>query len=567
MLSIIPIDKCKSPVRLRSYDGTISSYPCGRCSHCLNSRQSRWRRKLEFELNTEGVFALFITLTYSNDHLPLIEYDDNKKLTKFTRTKFDRHGRFIRINETEKFSEVYPDFESYFLGSDWNYPHFTASRINGKCILDVSNRFAISYLPDVQDFVKRLRTNLFRSDDLQDEDVAFKYFICSEYGPQTFRPHYHGILFFRSEKVRKYAHDGLILKSWNKCSIDRHQSSQTCEYVNKNKGIASYVSKYITSTSDLPICFSARFSRPFYTFSKATPIGSEFISLYDAKDLLEAKDLLFHTKFHNKQQNSFEPIDYPYPDSLWNRIFPRFSFQSRLSPNLLFEVFKHLYFYSQQSLRRAEPFRSLSEEYIPEYPNYIDYIKKKYFINPRPRDYSGDPRDINFNSYASIFHSLCSECSFLDLFCFGIPQNRSASLKVIRNFCSGLFSTPFDYYSSFNNYHLVKYNTSFSQFVDYCSVYSQEELMSPSMILFLYRNLADNLPDSLDCFDPSDRDKYDRILQSGFDLTLDDFYCDGKLIEPYFDNFAWEQYSDHIDHSFRKHKTARLYNFNKYDDL
>ncbi len=567
MLSIIPIDKCQSPVRLRSYDGTYSLYPCGKCSHCLHNRQSRWRRKLNFELSTEGVYALFITLTYSNEHLPLLEYDDNKKFIKFTRTKFNRHGKFYRVDETEKFRKVYPEFESCYNGSDWNYPHFTASRVGDKCISDSRPLFAISYLPDIQDFVKRLRTNLRRSDELQTENVDFKYFICSEYGPKTYRPHYHGILFFRSEKVRKHAYDGLVLKSWNKCASDSNQASKTCEYITKNDGIASYVSKYITSPSDLPVCFSSRFTRSFYTFSKSNPIGSEFLPLLNAKELVEAGDVLFHTSFHDKQQNSFIPVDYPYSDSFWNRIFPRFSFQSRLSPDLFFEVFKHLYHYATKLPRTSDPFGPLPDLSGYDIPNYVQYVKEKYFINPKPRDYSGPLSDYDFSTYSSVLRSLLCEPNFLDLFAFGIPQNRSASIKIIRNFRTSLFGSFSDYYVSYIRFFYLKFKTQYEQFVEYASVYSQEEFMSPHMVLFLYPSLREDLCDEYDCLPPEKRDKYNRILQIGFDLTIEDFYVDGHLIEPYFDNFAWSQYSDFVKHKNLKHKSTRKYNFNKFEDL
>lgn len=44
---------------------------------------------------------------------------------------------------------------------------------------------------DMQDFHKRLRENLRR--DKVNYNSKFKYFMVSEYGSETFRPHYHGI--------------------------------------------------------------------------------------------------------------------------------------------------------------------------------------------------------------------------------------------------------------------------------------------------------------------------------------------------------------------------------------
>lgn len=45
---------------------------------------------------------------------------------------------------------------------------------------------------DIQLWIKRHRIKFER---YFNRDIEFKYFICSEYGPNTGRPHYHGILF------------------------------------------------------------------------------------------------------------------------------------------------------------------------------------------------------------------------------------------------------------------------------------------------------------------------------------------------------------------------------------
>lgn len=45
---------------------------------------------------------------------------------------------------------------------------------------------------DIQLWIKRHRIKFER---LFKRDIDFKYFICSEYGPNTGRPHYHGIIF------------------------------------------------------------------------------------------------------------------------------------------------------------------------------------------------------------------------------------------------------------------------------------------------------------------------------------------------------------------------------------
>lgn len=539
-------------------------YPCGHCTNCLHSRQSKWRRKLDFELNTSGVYALFITLTYSNDHLPLLEYDESNNFVKFTRTKFDSHGNYERIDETDKFRERFPDFESHFDGSTWHFPHFTAFRSRDHIIPDSSNNLAISYLPDIQDFIKRLRTNLSRCRDLQTEDTSFKYFICSEYGPESYRPHYHGILFFRSQRVCQHAHGEFIVKSWNKCKNDFNQTAKTSKFITKNDGVSSYVSKYVTCDTSLPSCFTAPFTRPFYTFSKSSPIGSEFISLLDAKEFVEKRDLLYHTKFYDKEQSSFIPIDYPYTDSIWNRIFPRFAFEGRLPSEFLFKVYKYLYYIARYQFKPTDPFGSIPDRFEYDIPNYIDEVKERFFVNYN--DFKSDLNGSSFNSFGRFFGSLVCEPDSLGLFAFGIPQNRSAAIKIIRNFRTGIFSDPFDYYSFSVRFNFLKFNDQYSQLVDYSNIYAPDGF-TPPLVAFIYNSFYESLPKHRDALSEYQRVKYDRILTYGFNLSIEDFYIDGQLIAPYSDSFVFDVYSDYVNHTRRKHKSSRKYNFNKHLDL
>lgn len=58
---------------------------------------------------------------------------------------------------------------------------------------------------DVQDFHKRLRKH-FPSGDL-------RYYLVSEYGDHTFRPHYHGLYFFHHKYEYEYIYN-IFLTSW-----------------------------------------------------------------------------------------------------------------------------------------------------------------------------------------------------------------------------------------------------------------------------------------------------------------------------------------------------------------
>ena len=113
---------CLRPIaiQLEGREGDIRfvTVPCGKCANCLKRKQSEWLFRLEIEQKL-CFSSFFITLTYSDAHLPL------KGVQKL----------------------------------------------------------------DCQNFLKRYR-KLYT-----DDDNKIKYFLVSEYGSQTSRPHYHLILF------------------------------------------------------------------------------------------------------------------------------------------------------------------------------------------------------------------------------------------------------------------------------------------------------------------------------------------------------------------------------------
>ena len=84
---------------------------------------------------------------------------------------------------------------------------------------------------DIQLFMKRFRKEL--------SPILVRYFISSEYGPQTLRPHYHGVLFLNGSV------DILLFlqKSWQNGFV-------TIGDVNNNR--LGYVAKYCLSLGQVP---------------------------------------------------------------------------------------------------------------------------------------------------------------------------------------------------------------------------------------------------------------------------------------------------------------------------
>lgn len=105
--------------------------PCGKCAICLQKYQNSWTIRIMEELKTRPNNCFF-TLTYRNETLPHV----------------------LNSNTGEVRSVVLKKH--------------------------------------IQDWLKRYRSRYFRKNRKR---ADFKYFICSELGPRTLRPHYHGLFF------------------------------------------------------------------------------------------------------------------------------------------------------------------------------------------------------------------------------------------------------------------------------------------------------------------------------------------------------------------------------------
>lgn len=127
---------CIKPITLKSCGTKWSSaryiqVPCGKCIECKIQYQNSWFIRL-YEESKNHKHIIFFTLTYRETCVP---YYVNKYDGQIYRTVYAKH---------------------------------------------------------VQDWLKRFRIRFNREFG---KDAKFKYFITSEYGPRTYRPHLHGIIF------------------------------------------------------------------------------------------------------------------------------------------------------------------------------------------------------------------------------------------------------------------------------------------------------------------------------------------------------------------------------------
>lgn len=202
--------KCFKPLFIDTNDYEIYGHgkiaiPCGKCEACRNSDAMSWRiRLLEEFYNSDCTY--FITLTYNDNELP---------------------------------------FEQCFDGEMFYGWH------------------AVPNKSDVQKFFKRFRKKY--KDYYKENGKSLSYFLVSEYGPNTFRPHYHLLLFnfpilSTIPEKQKIKATQEIEKLWSKGFI-------TLDTCNENR--VAYCTKYMSCQTVLP----SYLPKPFRLMSKGLGIS------------------------------------------------------------------------------------------------------------------------------------------------------------------------------------------------------------------------------------------------------------------------------------------------------
>lgn len=114
---------------------------------------------------------------------------------------------------------------------------------------------------DIQLFLKRLRKRY--------SQYRLRYFCCGEYGPSTFRPHYHLIVFNLPLNYENFKLPKELCEIWGKGYV-------TVSRVTHNR--LHYVSKYSTCVNDIPDVLKQRQFKPFSLSSRRPAIGLQYVT-------------------------------------------------------------------------------------------------------------------------------------------------------------------------------------------------------------------------------------------------------------------------------------------------
>lgn len=196
---------------------------CGKCHECIKRKRNDWAFRMEWEAKKHST-AYFTLLTYDMENVPIL------------------------CNSTGAFARGVTD-----------------ASIKG---IDLDNAYQVVEKSDCQKFIKDLRSyQNYWSKIKGFENTTIRYFLVSEYGEETKRPHYHCILWGVNPLVANRIQDKIWARGFaNPRPLDPSRAPGMYRYVTK------YMYKQQGQEED------ERIIKPFALMSKKPFIGDNFLS-------------------------------------------------------------------------------------------------------------------------------------------------------------------------------------------------------------------------------------------------------------------------------------------------
>lgn len=390
------VTRCQHPrTVVNKYTHESVVVPCGCCPSCV-LRRSAIQTNLLTTYSTQFRYNYFVTLTYAPRFLPTLEVsivetctddiadvpcvpniddldagDPNTYLFGFR--SVPRSASVKVKNSTVK--RVFNDPEVRF-----SYPMKPKELLSilEKVKHNVPNRIPYVCNRDLDLFLKRLRSYY--------PDEKLRYYAVSEYGPTSFRPHWHLQLSSNSERFSQTICEN-VSKAW---SYGRCDASLSRGFA------ASYVASYVNSFVALP---------DFYTQMPKVVRPKSFHSIGFTESNLFPKEVRVAEvdEVTNKclngvrvERNGYFCTIKPTWPYLF-RLFPRFSDSIRKFPSRVYQLLFAAFTAPERVIRSGcsdlscDPFNKFSKQSIlsfcKQYLNYVDSygknVTERNFFSPK----------------------------------------------------------------------------------------------------------------------------------------------------------------------------------------
>lgn len=306
------------------YTGRHLIVDCGVCPACQQlkaiKRTNRIRNNVDAVKKTH--IRLFVTLTYRNACIPYfkpseLRNTDSLIIYRDSSVHWNR-GRRIVSSKTEILSELF--FDSL---PDKIPLKFLRQR-KGSSWTSVPDKCGVIYNKDFQDFIKRLRISLKRH---YNYEIPLQYFYVSEYGPTTFRPHFHALFDIPIGYYQIFK--DAISQAW---SFDDYYQCRRNIQIAKNA--AAYVSSYVNRSASISLLFGKhKETRPSHHYSQGYGMGKDCFSIPQIIKCFSRRDLSVDVPRFKGTSLVVDRI--LFPKYVINRYFPKFTGYRRLTSDAL----------------------------------------------------------------------------------------------------------------------------------------------------------------------------------------------------------------------------------------
>ena len=380
------VTRCQHPrtvVNKYTHEPVVVS--CGHCPSCI-LRRSAIQTNLLTTYSAQFRYVYFVTLTYAPCFLPTLEVstieacsDDIADVPCFPdiddldaddpNTYLFGFRSVLRSASVKlKNSTVERTFKDPEIRFSYPMKPKDLLSILGKINHNIPNRIPYVCNRDLDLFLKRLRSYY--------PDEKLRYYAVSEYGPTSFRPHWHLLLFSNSERFSQTVCEN-VSKAW---SYGRCDASLSRGFA------ASYVASYVNSFVALPDFYTQmpKVVRPKSFHS----IGFTESNLFPRKVRIAEVDEVTNKCLNGvvvERNGKFHTIKPTWPYLL--RLFPRFSDAIRKSPSSIYQLLSAAFTAPARVIRSGcadigcDPFNESSKQSIlsfcKQYLNYVDNYGKE----------------------------------------------------------------------------------------------------------------------------------------------------------------------------------------------
>lgn len=376
------------------YNGKYYFLPCGHCIECELDKQRKNFERIQNHYEGKEYFSLFVLLTYSNAYVPYIRLSEiNDDIINVWRDNAirKRYNPKTGITNVECHNMTHLiDFFSYnssFINKGMN-DDITGLRTFTNS--DDPDKIAVCTSCDFTRFIDRFKVTLKRYYKLDTSNGNISYYRISEYGPTTFRPHFHVLFSFPKSWANMYTQiRRAIVASWPYCDWNKSLQKLKDDPIQIALFPASYVSKYAVRPTDYPSYLTESKLAAKHSFSRGFGFGNKQFSFTSICEKIRQGDFRYSRQYVAK--DGLRYLDLRVPSYVFYRYFPYIKGLSSLDLQGISSVLQlgsrspyysvlglegREYFYTSNRLEAAFFRSGLSSRY--EYASlYIDYMRKK----------------------------------------------------------------------------------------------------------------------------------------------------------------------------------------------